>query len=83
MTAAEILADVCREHGITRQELWARTRNAEIVRIRVEAIRRLYATGRSLSAIGRAMHRDHTTIGHHLRGLGILPPKGSGVRRAA
>ena len=80
MTAAEILSEVCREHGVTRQELWARTRRPEIERIRVEAIRRLYETGRTASAIGRAMHRDHTTIGHHLRRLGFPPQSTAGCR---
>jgi hypothetical protein len=62
----QIIADVLRHHGITRDDLFSRWRNADLVEARADAARRLRAAGFTLKAIARALRRDHTTVMYYI-----------------
>ena len=69
----QIIASVAEEHGVTVAEIIGPRRNAWIVKARWEAIKRVsLETGWSLPRIGRCFgNRDHTTVLHALRKMGV------------
>jgi chromosomal replication initiation ATPase DnaA len=62
-----LLTPIAHRYGVMLAELKGKCRERELVEARVAAIHHLYGLGFSLAAIGRALHRDHSTIFHHLR----------------
>lgn len=57
-------------HGVSTAEIFAKRRgDATVARARADVMRRLRADGFSLPQIGRWMHRDHTTVLYHVRGV--------------
>jgi chromosomal replication initiation ATPase DnaA len=62
-----LLAPIAHRYGVSLAELRGSCREADIVEARVAAIRFLDGLGFGPSAIARALHRDHSTIHHHLR----------------
>lgn len=67
----DILCTVAQERGYTVPELRGPARNRALTEARREVIRRATLAGMSASRIGHVMHRDHTTILHHQRVLGL------------
>lgn len=68
--AGDIIRQECAKHGISRELLISPRRSVKLTAIRRDIIARMeseYDLGPS--AIGRLLHRDHTTIGHHLAWL--------------
>lgn len=61
---AEIVLDVARRNGVAAADILGQHRLAVIVAARQEVFLRAREAGYSLSAIGRAMGRDHTTVSH-------------------
>jgi hypothetical protein len=68
MTSLSIIADVCNEYHVSRRDLLSVKRYENIVRARDEAAYRMTAyLDMSLTAIGRRLNRDHTSIIASLR----------------
>jgi chromosomal replication initiation ATPase DnaA len=65
-----LLTPIAHRYGVTLAELRGPCRERELVEARVAAIHHLYGLGFSLAAIGRALHRNHSTIAFHLRNGG-------------
>jgi chromosomal replication initiation ATPase DnaA len=65
--AIEALAQM---FGLTRAAIIAHDRRASVVRVRNAVARILRLEGWSLSRIGRALHRDRTTVRHMVRSAG-------------
>lgn len=58
-------------HGVAPRDVLAVRRGTPAVCVaRADVMRRLRCAGYSLPQIGRWMHRDHTTVLHHVRGIG-------------
>lgn len=79
-----LLADVARQYGLPPDVLLARGRMKELVRIRNEFIYRAAAeTHHSVSAIGKFIGRDHSTILHSIQKYchdnGLPHPRGGSV----
>jgi chromosomal replication initiator protein len=53
---------VCAEFQIAQSEMLGRSRKADIVRARHEAMLRARETGASFPKIGREFHRNHSTV---------------------
>lgn len=53
--------------GIPAELALSRDRSAEVVRARDRGILRAHLSGHTVSDIGRALGRDHTTICHALK----------------
>jgi chromosomal replication initiation ATPase DnaA len=67
-TIETIITAVSRETGIHRRAILSADRSKDVTAARHEAMRRAHATGRySLSQIGRAMKRDHTSVVNGIR----------------
>ncbi|HEV8035937.1 helix-turn-helix domain-containing protein [Yoonia sp.] len=65
---ASITDAVSRKTGISAEAIMSADRTIRVSSARQEVMRRAYATGRySLPEIGRALGRDHTTVGHGIR----------------
>ena len=60
-TVEAVVADLCRKHAISSEELRS-GRHAAIVEIRSECAAMLRSTGMSLEQIGRVLDRDLTTV---------------------
>jgi chromosomal replication initiation ATPase DnaA len=71
MKHTSIIPHVCNKHGITPDELTGPRRYPHLVKARREVIRHMRARDYSLPRIARALHRDHTTILHHMRAMGL------------
>lgn len=56
-------------HGVTQAQVFGDSRRQACVKARWAVWRRMEADGLSVSAIGRATNRDHSTV---LHGLGRL-----------
>ena len=70
--ARQIIAAVAKEHGVTVAEIVGHRRSTWIVAARWEAIKRVsLETGWSLPRIGRVFDRDHTSVLHALRRMGV------------
>lgn len=69
-TGREIIARVAKLHDLTAEDITGPSRLAEHCEARFHVTRELRASGRSVSAIGRMLNRDHTTIVHGLRRAG-------------
>lgn len=69
MLAADILAEVARQHGVSVGEIAGSARLLRLIPARQEAMYRLAAeTDESLMAIGRLLGgRDHSTVWHGVR----------------
>jgi len=61
-SAASVVHDVSIFTGVTPAQIFGRSRRKTIVAARHEVWARLHRLGWSLSALGRAFDRDHTTI---------------------
>lgn len=59
---AQIVAATCEDTGVSRGEVLGRSQGARAVTARQAVIVVAMAAGRSASAVGRALNRDHTTI---------------------
>ena len=57
------------QHDVSRQDILGHNRRPHIVRARWQVMRELRDRGWSLTAIGDAMNRHHTTVLHGLRRL--------------
>lgn len=66
MKGRQIVNDVMKERRLGREDFFT-SRLAHHVRARKVAIKRLKAVGYNLSAIGRFMQRDPTTIAYWIR----------------
>jgi chromosomal replication initiation ATPase DnaA len=66
---SEIVRRVARTAGIPVDELRGPSKAADLVRLRRIAMSEARKAGHSLSAIGRELNRDHTTV---LAGLRVL-----------
>lgn len=80
----DLVAGVCRAHGVTLDELCGRERTQAVSWARHEAwwhLRHHPDLHYSLAEIGRIFRRDHTTVGHgvasHAR-RGALPTERAG-----
>lgn len=73
-TARSIMTEVCRKHGISRDELCSASRARHLVAARHEVFYRLRSeTGLSLPRIGHLVGgRDHTTVLHGVRSYSAL-----------
>lgn len=63
----EILQQVSDDTGVPVHLILAHTRRPFVVHARREAMRRLAATGRSLSQVARLLGLDHSTVWYALR----------------
>lgn len=68
--AAAILKNVCRQYGVTPNELRGQARNKNLLSARVEFSRLGRMQGWSLPLIGRLLNRDHTTVLYYLKKTG-------------
>lgn len=78
-----IIYNVALKHGLTYADIMGRSRKADIVTARHEAMYELRQTGKyTLPQIGRFMHRDHTTILHACRKMKktLAEKTGKGVK---
>ena len=66
-----VLRDVARELGVAVGDVVGPRRSRRFVQIRGAVMRELRAAGLSLPEIGTVLHRDHTTVLHHLRKAGV------------
>ncbi len=65
-----IIAEVCAQYSVCREELVGHCRCRPLVVARHEAMRRCYEeTDLTLVDVGRLFHRDHTTVMHAIRKL--------------
>jgi chromosomal replication initiation ATPase DnaA len=64
--AMKVLRSVSAEHGVSVDELRGPRRNNRLIEARRAVIQALRDCGLSLPQIGRFVHRDHTTVLHHL-----------------
>lgn len=62
----DIIARVAALHDLTPDDITGPSRRSEHCAARRQVMRELSATGRSASAIGRLIGRDHTTVLHGL-----------------
>lgn len=63
----DIIRQVARDHhGVTFDEIVSRSKAKAIMAARLDAIARLRANNFSVSAIGRLLNRDPSTITHHI-----------------
>lgn len=82
MLAADIIAEVARQHGVLVGEIAGPTRLIRVIRARQEAMYRLAAeTSLELEEIGRIIGgRDRSTVWHGVRAHayrnGLVPPRG-------
>ena len=61
--ARSIIADVAREHDVTREEILSRSNPMRIVTARHDAMHRVrQELGWSYERIGRLFNRDHSTV---------------------
>lgn len=67
-----LIAQIGARHGLTREEMMARTRATRIAHARWEVFEALSARGWSLPRIGRVWNMHHTTVLHGLRSLARL-----------
>lgn len=69
----EIINDVAARHGLTYQDIIGASRFKNIVTARMDAIVEVHKARptMSLGQLGKAFHRDHTTILHALRKRGL------------
>lgn len=70
----QIITDVAKEHGLTHEDIIGKSRKANIVAARYEAIEAVYRARPKLSLNGIARNfgnKDHTTILHALKKRGI------------
>lgn len=65
------IADAARRHGVNADDVLLHCRSKRVCIARYEVMRRLRHDGLSLTAIGRELGRDHTTI---LHGLQVAAP---------
>lgn len=78
-----ILSEVAKKHGFRVDDILGIRRNVPLVTARHEAMWRIYwETTYSLPAIGRIFNRDHTTILHGVRKVGLTAEHPSPVRQA-
>lgn len=66
----QVIQETCQKYGLLPTDLIGPRRDVHIVRARHEAIwlaRQRFDPPLSLPQIGRAFHRDHTTILHAIR----------------
>ena len=64
----EIFAAVEKETGLSKSRITGRCRSRRLVEARRRFIALALEEGYSLSAIGRHLKRDHTTICYHVNG---------------
>ena len=62
-----LLQTASRKHGIEPCQIVGDARHRSVCHARLDIIRALHADGFSNPAIGRALHRDPSTIHHWLR----------------
>lgn len=62
----EVLREIALRRGLTLAQIRSRRKVAPILAARIEAIARLRALGFGVAQIGRILHRDHSTISHHI-----------------
>lgn len=71
MTAPSfILDDICREYGVTREQLRGPCRKFILVHARWSAMRTLRERGLSYGQIGRIVNRTQSVVAHGLRRAG-------------
>jgi chromosomal replication initiation ATPase DnaA len=73
-TIRQIIANVASKHGLTHDDVVGKSRKANIIAARHEAIGEVYLARPHLSLKGIARHfgnKDHTTIFHALKKRGI------------
>jgi len=64
----DILRDVCKSQGVTRDEIFSRNRNKKLVMARAVIYDRIRKElGWSYPRIGKIFGRDHTTVLHGIR----------------
>ena len=64
----DILRDVCKSQGVTRDEIFSRNRNKKLVMTRAVIYDRIRKElGWSYPRIGKIFGRDHTTVLHGIR----------------
>ena len=66
-TLKRIADDVCKESGFNMDQLRGQCRQKPLVAARALISKRAYEAGFTMPRIGQFMHRDHTTILHHLK----------------
>ena len=64
-----VLADICSAHNVTLRFVRSYRRNKHLVTARKACVKALRDLGLSMPAIGKLLHRDHTTVLHHLRSV--------------
>ncbi len=65
-----IIAEVCTQYGVCREELVGHCRCRPLVAARHEAMRRVYEeTELTLIDVGRLFHRDHSSVIYAIRKL--------------
>ena len=71
MRIHEIINDCAEKHGLSANEITGVNRFSEIVEARWDVIIKARKFGHTKSAIGRALNRDHTTIIHACKKMGV------------
>lgn len=66
-TMREILAEVCADYDLDRDDMLSPARWQPLARARQDFMARATEAGKTRSAIGRFLHRDHTTVLHGVR----------------
>ncbi|WP_027583968.1 helix-turn-helix domain-containing protein [Bradyrhizobium sp. Ai1a-2] len=64
--ARKLIADVCKELWLHRDDVLGGSRQLHLVEARVKIAERMLAEGMSVAAIARALHRTHTTVLNYL-----------------
>jgi len=72
-SAIEIARDLCHEYGWTLVAATKQDRHPEFVAMRRLICSELRTRGYSLHAIANVLHRDHSTVLHHLSKSSNLP----------
>lgn len=77
----DVLAEVARERGLMPGEIAGPGRSAALVAARQEVMARAVEGGRTVTEVGRTLHRHHTTVLHGVQAHArrIAQPQGAGA----
>ena len=65
----QTMKDVCKEYGISVEELVGRNRRSHLIRARKEAAKRMLEDGLRVSDIAFYLQRKYHNITHYFKGL--------------
>ena len=63
--ATELAKEYCEKNNLSFKEITSKCGTWDVVKRRVKVARYLLSMGFTLEAVGYALNKDHTTIGHY------------------